>query len=278
MFKFVGNFGVHKEANSRSTLYTSNKVDLVRNHPLFMMGSCDLPDLMSHPLSTYLIKQKFNKFGIFVFSLFIFFYVTYLALLTTVSLRTQDPQTYYNQTNFDNFDDSLCSNVSQALISGSSGAGGIKTTVDYVLKYLLYVLIWLHILKNLVIILEIIQISLKKTWNYWIEMAAVGLSFAFVYDQSYQTSLTFRCPFQWQYGALALLLSWLCLLHYVQVLPIIGIYVSMLWVICKKFLKFLFVLIILISGFTFAFHMIFQNFDVFNNAGLSFIKTGVFQF
>ena len=242
-----------------------------------MMGSCEIPDLMSHPLSTHLVKQKFYKFGIYMFSLFILFYVTYLGMLTAVSLRTQDPQTFYNQTNFANFDDSLCYNVSKALISGSSGAGGIKTTTDYVLKYFLYILIWLHILKNIILIIEIIQISLIKTWAYWMEMSAVALSFAFIYDQSYQTTLTFRCPLQWQYGALALLLSWLCLLHYVQFLPIIGIYVSMLWVICKKFMKFLFVLAILISGFTFAFHMVFQNFDVFSNAGLAFLKTGLFS-
>jgi hypothetical protein len=108
-------------------------------------------------------------------------------------------------------------------------------------------------------------------------MTAVTLSFAFVYDQNYQTNLTLRCPFQWQYGALALLLSWLCLLHYVQFMPIVGIYVSMLWVICKKFMRFLIVMIILISGFALTFHMIFQNFDAFNNAGLSYIKTGVFK-
>lgn len=249
----------------------------MKNHPLFMMSECDIPDLMSHPLSAYLVNQKFNKFGIYMFSLFIFLYITYLILFTTITLRTQDPATYYNQTNFADFDDSLCYNVSQALINGSSGAGGIKTTVDYVLKYFLYVLIWLHVLKNVGIIVQIGQINFTKTLNYWMEIGAVVLSFTFVYDQDYQMNLTFRCPLQWQYGALALLLSWLCLLHYVQFLPMIGIYVSMLWVICKKFLKFLFVLIILISGFAFAFHMIFQNFDVFSNPGLSFIKTGVFE-
>jgi len=277
IFFFEDNFGVHKQPDNSSALYTSNKVDLVRNHPLFMMGSCDVPDLMSHPLSAYLVRQKFYKFGIFVFGLFILLYVTYLALFTTIALRTQDPETYYNRTNFPSFDNSLCYNVSQALIKGSPGLGGIKSTVDYMLKYFLYILIWLHIAKNIALIIEIIQISFIKTWNYWMEMAAVALSFAFVYDQDYQMNLTLRCPFQWQYGALALLLSWLCLLHYVQFMPIVGIYVSMLWVICKKFMMFLIVLIILLSGFALTFHMIFQNFDVFNNAGLSYIKTGVFK-
>jgi hypothetical protein len=242
-----------------------------------MMGSCELPDLMSHPLSTYLVKQKFYKFGVYIFSLFILFYVAYLSVFTTIALRVDDPETFYNLTNFSSLDDSLCYNVSQALIKASPGVGGTKTTTDYVLKYVIYILIWLHIAKNIAIITEVIQISLFKTWTYWMEIAAVSLSFAFVYDQDYQTSLTFRCPLQWQYGALALLLSWLCLLHYVQLMPMIGIYVSMLWVICKKFLKFLVVLIILISGFALTFYMLFRNFDVFSNAGLSYVKTGVYK-
>lgn len=273
----LGNFGVHKQADDhKSTLYTSNKVDLVRDHPLFMMESCEMAELMSHPVSASLIKQKFYNFGIFIFGLFIFFYLTYLSLFTTIALRSQDPQIYYNLTNYSNFDNSLCYNVSKILLQGSSSTGGVKTNTDYILKYVMYVLIWLHIAKNLSIIIAIIQISFVKTWTYWIEIIAVTLCFVFVYDQDYQMSLTFRCPLQWQYGALALLLSWLCLLHYVQFMPIIGIYVSMLLVICKKFMKFLIVLIILITGFSFTFYMIFHNFDVFSNAGLSYIKTGTF--
>jgi hypothetical protein len=241
------------------------------------MESCEIPDLMSHPLSAYLVKQKFYKFGIFIFSLFILLYLTYLALLTTIALRTQDPATYYHLTNFTNFDDSSCSSVAQILNKGLPGIGGIKTTVDYVCKYVLYVIIWIHIVKNILTIIEIIQISFVKTWGYWTEIAAVSLSFVFVYDQDYQTNLTFRCPYQWQYGAFALLFSWLCLLHYVQFIPVIGIYVAVLWVICKKFMKFLIVLIVLISGFALTFYMIFSNFKVFSNVGFSYIKTGVLE-
>ncbi len=242
-----------------------------------MMESCEIPDLMSHPLSAYLVKQKFYKFGIFIFGLFILLYIIYLSLLTTIALRTQDPATYYNLTNITSFDDSSCSSVAQVLIQGLPGIGGIKTTADHILKYFLCVIIWLHIAKNIALIIEIMQISFIKTSSYWTEVAAVALSFAFVYDQDYQKNLTFRCPVQWQYGALALLLSWLCLLHYVQFMPIIGIYVSMLWVICKKFMKFLIVLMILITGFGLTFYMIFSNFAEFNNVGFSYIKTGMFK-
>ncbi|CAF1436980.1 unnamed protein product [Adineta ricciae] len=271
-----GNFGVHKESiESLSTLYTSNKVDLVRNHPLFMMESCEVPDLMSHPVSSYLIKEKFHKFGIFIFGLFVLLYLIYLSLFTTIILRTKDPSIYYNQTNISNFDNSLCFNVSQILNKNLLDISGRKTTIDFILKYFFYIIIWLHILKNILIIIEIIQISFIKTWANWSEMIAVILSFLFIYDKTYQMNLTFRCPYQWQYGAISLLFSWICLLHYIQFIPIIGIYVSVLWVICKKFMKFLIVLIILISGFSFTFYMIFNNFNEFNNVGLSYLKTAL---
>jgi hypothetical protein len=84
-------------------------------------------------------------------------------------------------------------------------------------------------------------------------------------------NLTFRCPVQWRCGAFGLLLSWLALLQYVRFLPIIGLYVAMITVILRKLMKFSTVLIILISGFALSFYMVFQN------AGLSYMKTGMFE-
>jgi hypothetical protein len=153
----------------------------------------------------------------------------------------------------------------------------VKATADYVLTYFLYALIWLHVFKDLCIIIEISQIGIMKTFGYWLEIAAVVLSFVFIYDQNYQMNLTFRCPVQWQFGAFSLLLSWLALLQYGRFLPIIGLYVAMLTVILRKFMKFLTVLLILISGFALSFYMVFQNFEPFQNPGLSYIKTGMFE-
>lgn len=242
-----------------------------------MMKSYEAYELMSHPVSNHLVQQKFCKFGIFLWSILMLFYIAYLGIFTTVVLRTQDPQTYYNLTNFMNFDDSYCYNVSKALSTASTNLGGTKQDVDYVLKYVLFILIWLHVAKNLITIIILIQISFIKTRYYWTEIAAVVLSFVFVYDESYQMNLTFRCPIQWQYGAFSQLLSWFCLLHYIQFFPIIGIYVSMLWVIFKKFMKFSAVLIILITAFALSFYMIYRNFDAFATTGLSYIRIGMLK-
>jgi hypothetical protein len=258
------------------TLYTSNTVDLVIKHPLFLMAQYEAHDLMSHPLSNYLAKLKFQKFGIFLYILILLLYIIYLGLFTTSVLRTYHPATYYNLTNID-FQDSLCYNVSQALLTSSPTLGGVKTTIDYILKYAMYIVIWSLVFKNMFTIIEIVQIDFFKTLRYWLETVAVLVSFIFVYDRSYQMNLTLRCPLQWEFGAFALLLSWLTLLGYIQFIPMLGLYVTMLFVIIKKFMRFSTVLLILISGFAFTFYMVFQNFDPFQNEGYSFIKTGVLK-
>ena len=245
-------------------------------HPLFLMAQQEAHDLMSHPLSDYLVKLKFKKFGIFLYVLILMLYTTYLGLFTTIVLRTHHPATYYNLTHID-FQDSLCYNVSQALLTASPSLGGIKTTSDYVLKHAMYIVIWSLVFKNMFTIIEVLQINFVETLRYWLETAAVLTSFVFIYDRSHQMHLTLRCPLQWEYGAFALLLSWLTLLGYIQFIPIVGLYVTMLLVIMKKFLRFSAILLILISGFALTFHMLFQNFEPFQTAGYSYIKTGVFK-
>lgn len=232
-------------------------------------------DLMSHPLSSYLVKLKFRKFGIILYILILLMYIFYLGLFTTIILRTQHPATYYNFTNIE-FQDSLCYNVSQALLNESDGIGGVKETIDYILKYTIYLVIWSLVFKNIFNIVEIAQIDFSKTVRYWLETIAVLLSFVCVYDRNYQQNLTFRCPIQWECGAFALLLSWLTLLGYVQFIPMLGLYVTMLLVIMRKFIRFSAIIFILISGFAFTFYMIFQNFEPFQNLGHSYMKTGVF--
>jgi hypothetical protein len=277
IFFFAGNFGTNKITDNTSTLYTSNQADLIMNHPLFLMASEEAADLMSHRLSSRLVWEKFEKFGIFIFVLFILFYAVFLALFTTIVLRTRHPQIYYNLTNVADFNDALCYNVSQELIKGTSGAGGKKSSADYILKYAFYVIIWLHTAKNLCVIVEVSRVHISKTASYVLEIIALIFGFIFIYDQSYQMDLTFRCPTQWQYGAFGILISWIALLHYVQFMPVIGLYVAMLSVILRRFMNFLLVLIILISGFALSFHMLFQNFSAFENSALSYIKTGMFK-
>ncbi|UJR19480.1 hypothetical protein I4U23_022610 [Adineta vaga] len=159
-----------------SELYTSNTVNLVMNHPLFLMAQYEAYDLMSHSLSNYLVKLKFKNFGIFLYILLLLLYSIYLGLFTTIVLRAHHPGIYYNLTNID-FQDSLCYNVSQVLLTTYPNLGGIKTTIDYLLKYSMYTVIGLLISKNIFNIIEICQMDFSKTLRYWLETFAVMLSF-----------------------------------------------------------------------------------------------------
>lgn len=267
-------YSASSEDVTHGTLYTSNMVDIVMKHPLFLMAQYEAHELMSHPLSNYLVNLKFRKFGMLLYILLLSLYMIYLGLFTTIVLRTHHPAAYYNLTDID-FQNSLCFNVSQALLTSSSAVGGVKTRIDYILKYAMFFVIWSLLFKNVFTIIEILQTNFFEIWRYWLETVAVLASFVFVYDQNYQTDLTLRCPIQWEFGAAALLLSWLTLLGYIQFIPMIGIYVTMLFVIIKKFIRFSIVLLILISGFALAFYMVFQNFEPFQNTAYSYIKTGV---
>ncbi|CAF3297925.1 unnamed protein product [Rotaria socialis] len=67
---------------------------------------------------------NFKTFGIFLYVLILLLYMIYLALFTTIVLRNNHPGAYYNLTNID-FEDSLCYNVSQALLTASPSLGGL---------------------------------------------------------------------------------------------------------------------------------------------------------
>lgn len=99
-----------------------------------------------------------------------------------------------------------------------------------------------------------------------LELLALILSIIFSHDfYSWQMSIRFRCSFQWQCGAIGILIGWITLLIYIQFLSTSGIYVVMLEVILRKFLRFIPILIIFIVGFGLSFHMLLQNQNVFHD-------------
>lgn len=128
-----------------------------------------------------------------------------------------------------------------------------------------------------------------------LELIALILSIIFSHDfYSWQMSIRFRCSFQWQCGAFGILIAWITLskeiffhsrfysivicnhlVIYVQFLSPSGIYVVMLEVILRKFLRFIPILIIFILGFGLAFHMLLQNQNVYNHTFDALIRTVV---
>ena len=159
------------------------------------------------------------------------------------------------------------------------------------IKWLLFSTIIIHIIKNVLLIC--IRLKMFFGLSNILELIALILSIIFSHDfYSWQMSIRFRCSFQWQCGACGILIAWITLSNilfscklshsfllysviYVQFLSTSGIYVVMLEVILRKFLRFIPILLIFILGFGLAFHMLLQNQSVYKHTFDALIRTVV---
>ena len=93
-------------------------------------------------------------------------------------------------------------------------------------------------------------------WTNYLEIILYVFSIAFVAVFS-----ECACPTngQWQIGTVAVFFAWIDLLLFLYKLPKIGIYVGMMWQIALRFLKVVFMAILLSLAFTFAFYMAFYE-------------------
>ena len=244
---------------------------LVVNHPLFPMAVHDRYALMEHPLSRSLLSKKFKPFSLFLFIFGCVLYSAFLGIFTTIVLRTNPPQYYYNLTDFD-FKSDLCRNVTAAL--GNTAA---RDNVDAALRIGMYVVSALLIFKNLWFMIGYARIAWWKTLTFFIETVALAFSYYFIFDHDHQKHMKIRCPIQWQIGACGLFLVYIASFFYVQYIPLIGLYVIMLRVIVIRFLLVLPMLLILVSMLALIFYMLFENFETFQSGLVDLTKTGILR-
>lgn len=106
-----------------------------------------------------------------------------------------------------------------------------------------------------------IQWTFELTVRHILEIVLHILSIVFVLT-------TFRnecmCPTrgEWQAGTIAVFFAWIELLSYIQQFPPLGFYIEMLWKIVARFLKVLFIALLLLIAFSFAFYMTFYEPDI----------------
>lgn len=103
--------------------------------------------------------------------------------------------------------------------------------------------------------------TLKIYWEYWLD--PTNYLEIFLYISSMVFVAVFKnmctCPsrWQWQIGTLAVFLSWVDLLLFLNTLPGIGIYVGMMIKIVERFLKVSILALLLTLAFGIAFFMTF---------------------
>jgi hypothetical protein len=261
--------------------YTRDAYTLVRNHPLIIVSEqSDYPQLMEHPFHIMLRKKMFRRFSTWWLALSFLFYIVLLGLWTAAILSGKHPEYFYGLAGFNmTLDISTCQQVANNLVS-QNNTEVLKTDAYRQLKTTLYVFFAVFIVKNGILVIALFP-KVFRTGAYYLEAAALALSYVYILDwYDWQSPIVFRCPIQYQIGAMGLLLAWMNLLTYVRCIPWfnIGIYVAMLQVISYKFLLFLPVLTIIICGFGFTYWMLLQNQTVYGTPIEALIRTSLMMF
>ncbi|CAF2069611.1 unnamed protein product [Rotaria magnacalcarata] len=261
-----------QEINMKQTSQLDSHVDTLRqNHPLYIIITYHQYDLLKHPLIDRLIERKWVQFSRTFFWILFLFYGFFLASFTSTILRVHHPQYYYSLFNA-SISTVSCETISLNLLRHESFILTKKNFYDTMIKWLLFSTILIHMIKNILLIC--IRFKMFFGLSNILELIALILSIIFSHDfYSWQMSIRFRCSFQWQCGAFGILIGWITLIIYVQFLSASGIYVVMLEVILRKFLRFIPILIIFILGFGLSFHMLLQNQNVYNHTFDALIRT-----
>ncbi|CAF1492509.1 unnamed protein product [Adineta steineri] len=271
--------------------YTPSAYTLLRNHPLMLMSQCSQEKLITHPLCLALRKAKFRRFSRWILLLSFLSYIMFMALYTIVVLQTIHPQHYYDLYNSSGnasgqniewdygFNSDVCRRVGIYLIeSGNTDAR--KTTNQERYLLMLDVLLIIFVIKNGIFILASFPRFIRKIAYYTEALALVLVYVCIRDDNSWQSSLNFRCPIQWELGSIGLLLSWLVFLSYMRYIPWmdIGLYVVMLNVILLKFLRAIPLLMVLFCGFGFTYYMLLQYQTVYGTPFEAIFRTALSLF
>lgn len=270
------------EGKQEHLMYTDDAYTLIRNHPLIIASEqIQCPQLVEHPYHIFLRSHLYRKNYFYIVRLISFvLYAAFLALWTAIILSSKHPQYYYEKIGFNmTMDMDLCANVSQTL-QMNQDSEALKTSVYKNLKFTIYGFLIFFVVENVILILALFP-RIFRTIDYIIEISAFILTFLYVHDwYEWQTAVVFRCPVQYQLGAMGLLLAWISLLSYVKRSTWfgMGVFVAMIQLIGYKFLRFIPVLLVIICGFGLTHWMLLQNQAVFKNPPEAVIRTGLMMF
>jgi hypothetical protein len=261
--------------------YTHDAYTLVRNHPLIIaFEQSSYSDLIYHNYHVRLRKKIYRRFVTYWLTFCFASYTILLGVWTNFILCGKHLQYLYNEVGLNmTLDLDTCQIVVNRLISQNISEA-FKTDECNRIKYTLYALFILFIVKNAILIIFLFP-RIFRTIAYYLEASALVLSYVYVLDWTdWQERVIARCPIQYRIGVMGLFLSWINLLNYVRCIPWykIGIYVTMLQVIFFKFLLFLPVLTIIICGFGFTYWMQLQNQTVFGTHIESLWRTSLMMF
>ncbi|XP_077974410.1 uncharacterized protein LOC120329316 isoform X2 [Styela clava] len=257
--------------NKNAEPYSHDSDILMKNHCLMIMVKSKRENLLRHPLVHSLLEYKWKSYGRVVYYINLLLYTLFMAVFNSYMLTVPPP--YAINATATNIDGS-CVKV----VETSQGTWGTDCTLNH--SFWRPIAQWTVIgLAALSLLKEIFQVLSRKHHYFFsvtnlLELSLYILCIITVIDVSdYSRNTGIREPWQWQCGALAVFLSWIGLLLFIQNFPRFGIYVLMFTDVLETFFSFFAVFLLFIFAFAFSFHALFQNQFAFVYWWNSIIKT-----
>ena len=248
---------------------------LQANHPFTLMVDKNREELLDHPLIHSLLEYKWNLFASYVYYLNFLFYLLFVASLTTYVFLAFPPYSFgiTSEQMSESSCEELCSFIRN---NRTAELATFQTRISAINIFEWFVIV----LSSLQIIKEFSQV-ISDRLDYLnieniVELTAFILSICFTIDFNECTRhLGYRCAYQWQLGAVAVLLAWFALVLFMKKFPRFGIFVVMFTDILRTFSRFFLIFFLFIIGFALSFHMLLQNHHPFQHFGNSLLKTSV---
>ncbi|KAL5009533.1 hypothetical protein ScPMuIL_011838 [Solemya velum] len=245
--------------------YTNDSGEMKKNHPLMIMVTSKREDLLAHPLVTFLLRHKWKSYGRLFYYINFLIYAVFLVFLTAYVVTTEPPWMVTQSLQALGVNESYCVNsiphFEQDLVASIG-------------KYVIIALAAWNLLREL---LQIYQAKLNYMgWENLIEWVTYITALLLVIDfEDCQRISGYRQEWQWYMGSVAIFLSWIDLVLFIQKFPRFGIYVVMFKDILTTFLQFFIVFFLFIVAFSLGFFTLLQNQVPFDKVWKSLMKTSV---
>ena len=238
---------------AESRPYTTERSLLKKNHALKMIVDSNNKVLMDHPLTKALLRRKWRLVAAVYFS-FLMYYITFTGLMSAHMIMAKPP-----------FGQPPCLNHS---------------TAEFMTSHTFALHVAIYLLAGLGIITEVMQLFLMKT-KYFKEFHNLLDWFSYVAPiVVLGTSSTWRelSDWQWQLGVAGLFVSYMNMLFFLRIVPLLGIYVMMVILMLENFIHFFVIMFLFVLSFGICFYLLAQNQVGFSSSVYSVMKSYMMMF
>eukprot|EP00731_Ephydatia_muelleri_P025765 Em0017g848a len=236
-------------------LFQSNRPQ-PENHVLNCIVENDRLKLLKHPLISKWIEQKWKSAQVIYVLLFIL-YSCFISFLTAYSLITPNPAltSICNNTSFDFYD---------TFDVPPNSTINLNCTYQFGGAIIIIILAGLHLMFE---IMQVVQHRLHyfRDWENYLELFIFTGSI--VFTSNFERQCHCIDESRWQLGAFVLFCGWLNFIVLLKDYPTIGAPINLLFNICYKYIKLVYLPILLMISFALPFYMVF----VINDNGMNSI-------